>query len=222
MIVRTEEEEIARRLTAVIEAAGKVATVSRRSGVPAKTIYNWMSGVNADKVLALAKICDACGMTIDGLLEGREFAGTGESMPIQADVFQVPVLDVVAAAGTGYENATEQVVDHLPFPRAFLHALGVPPEKVQAIRSRGDSMFPTIPSERLVLVNTGDRDISRTNIFALRTPDGLRLKRVHRAVDGSVTLISDNKEFYPPEKLSDADAAATKVIGRAFWTERLI
>ena len=83
-------------------------------------------------------------------------------------------------------------------------------------------MEPTVPDGMLVLINTAVSDLQDGRIYAIRAPDGLRLKRIQRQIDGSVMLISDNRDKYLPETLSRDDAATIEVAGRAFWTERLL
>ncbi len=83
-------------------------------------------------------------------------------------------------------------------------------------------MEPTVPDGMLVLINTAARDLQDGRIYVIRTLDGLRLKRIQRQIDGSVMLISDNRDKYLPEILSREEAETIEVAGRAFWTEKLI
>lgn len=206
-----------------VSRAGGIARLVRELNKPRATIDRWMNAQAAPSLLDIAELADVCGVSLEWLARGVERPDTETVNTYSSpDVVEVPILDVRAAAGTGAVNDHEEIADHLPFPREFLKLLGVNPEKVRALHAYGDSMEPTIPDGRLVLVDLADRDVSRPRVFVLRTPDGLRLKRVQRLVDGSLRLLSDNKDLYPPELVSGTDINTIKVIGRAFWTERLL
>lgn len=220
----TDPEEMAfiQRLRDAVERAGKAPAVAERSGVPEKTVYNWVGGRNASKALAFAKIAAACGVSVLALLGRADDATSGEASPELADAVRVPILDITAAAGNGFHNGDPQVTGFFPFPRSVLRRLGIKPEKVRGLRSRGDSMWPTISDGQLVLIDIGGIDLHDGRIYAISAPDGLRLKRIQRQMDGGVLLISDNKDLYEPERIPPHEADAIRVVGHAFWTEKLI
>jgi phage repressor protein C with HTH and peptisase S24 domain len=216
-----EVRALAERITDAVKASGGASFVARAASIPLRTLGKYMKGDASPSALALSKIAGATSRTLDWFT--ASIAPFDAQKALSDDsVAHIPILDVRAAAGAGATNGDEQVLAYLPFPREFLRALGVKPDRVRALHAYGDSMEPTIPDGRLVLVDLGDRDISRPRVFVLRTPDGLRLKRVQRLVDGSIRLLSDNKELYPPEMIAGADINGIKVIGRAIWTERLL
>lgn len=222
-----EELRLADRIRAAVKAAGGASAVAERSDIPLSSLNKYVRGAISPSAIVLERISGATSKPI-AYFYGDESAVSDQIEPNKAkksdhnDVVQVPILDVSASAGAGYINHNEEVIAHLPFPTGFLRTLGVNPDKVRAVRSHGDSMEPTIPDDRLVLINTADRDITRSKIFLIRTADGLRLKRILRTHDGAVLLISDNKAIYPEERLEEADLETFRVIGRAFWTEKLI
>ncbi len=136
------------------------------------------------------------------------------------DVIHLPVLGVRVAAGAGGLNTEEPIEGIVPFSRSALERLGVPAERVHGIRAHGDSMEPTIGDGTLVLVDTSRKRLT-AGVYALVVDDQARLKRISPHVDGSVSLISDNAG-YPPERVARADLDRIQVVGRAFWTERLL
>jgi phage repressor protein C with HTH and peptisase S24 domain len=142
--------------------------------------------------------------------------------PAQPDpeVVHLPVLGVRVAAGAGGLNAEEPIEGIVPFSRLALERLGVAPERVHGIRAHGDSMEPTIGDGTLVLVDTGRKRLG-DGIYAVVIDDQARIKRVAPHVDGSVSLISDNPG-YPAERVAKHDLDRIRVVGRAFWTERLL
>lgn len=220
-----DKTRLARRIADAVKAAGGRTFVALRAEIPLSSLNKYASGIISPSAVALDKIAAATGKPVAWFTQDSEqHSSSGTLVPNEESdrVVHIPILDVRAAAGAGATDGDEQILAYLPFPREFLRTLGVKPEKVRALHAYGDSMEPTIPDGRLVLVDLGDRDISRPRVFVLRTPDGLRLKRVQRLMDGSLRLLSDNKDLYPAETVSGADIDAIKVIGRAIWTERLL
>lgn len=223
-----EIRDLADRISQAVRTAGGGASVSRASGTPARTLSKYMAGDAVPSAIALARIAQATDHPMDWFLgAGADVALSGhhehaDVQPNQARIVQIPILDVSAGAGAGIDNGDAEIVAHLPFPVGFLQKLWIKPEKVRAVRAHGDSMEPTIPNGMLVLINTAASDLQDGRIYALRAPDGLRLKRIQRQIDGSVTLISDNRDKYLPETLSPEEAMSVEVAGHAFWTERLI
>lgn len=217
-----EEAAFVARLNGAIDKAGGPKAVAEREDVALKTIYNWKAGANASAAMALARIARACGKSTDWLLGAIEQAGSGISIPDMAEIIEVPILDVAAGAGWSVDNGHPEVTGHLPFPRQVLRRLGIKPEKVRGLHSKGDSMWPTIGDAQLVLIDTGVVELQDGRIYAVTVPDGLRLKRIQRQFDGGIVLISDNKDLYEPERIPAHEAPRIQVVGRAFWTERLL
>ena len=83
-------------------------------------------------------------------------------------------------------------------------------------------MEPTISDGRLALFDVNSQSLVDGWIYVLRGPDGLRIKRVRLRMDGSVALVSDNKEKYDPEYLTREQAEHVHVLGRLFWAERAL
>jgi phage repressor protein C with HTH and peptisase S24 domain len=129
----------------------------------------------------------------------------------------IPVYDVTASAGHGaFLVDNEEVTDRLSFPPGYLRELtSTPVANLRIIRTKGDSMVPTIAEDDLVLVDMAKRDLSFDGIFVIRD-DGaaLLVKRIGRAARrGYVMVISDNPRYAPTERL----LAEIEVIGKVIW-----
>ncbi len=196
--------------------------VAAALGVSSSTISRWKNGHTFPDASEIMRISAIVGHPPSWFFSDAESAILTSSPIENDDVTYVPVLDVAAAAGDGVDNHSDEIIAYLPFPLDFLRRRNINPDNVKAIRAYGDSMEPTIPDRALVIIDVTKSDLRDGRIYALRAPDGLRLKRIQRQMDGSVVLISDNKDRYPPEHLAPHDAELIKVVGRAFWTERLI
>lgn len=219
-------DTLAARLTDAVERSGGKSAVSKASGVPLRSLSGYLSGRNEPPATVLGAIAKACGTSLDWLVGNDDQAISGRNAQSVAvtdsDIVQVPLLAVSASAGHGSLNWDAEIVDRLPFSRALLRRLGVNPERVEFIQARGDSMEPTIKDGANVLIDRSKKDIREDAVYAISIADEVRLKRIRRNFDGSLTLISDNKDFYPEERLPPVDTEHLKVHGRVFWTEKLL
>ncbi len=223
--VKNELKPFAARLTLAVNQAGGLAHVIKALGKPRATIDRWMNAQAEPALLDVAALAASCRVSLEWLTTGLDAPINGTftvSDSYKREIVHVPILDVSAGAGPAIDNDGADIVAHLPFPVGFLRKLHIKPERVRAVRAHGDSMEPTVPDGMLVLINTAVSDLQDGRIYAIRAPDGLRLKRIQRQIDGSVMLISDNRDKYLPETLSREEAENLEVAGRAFWTERLL
>src|SRR5574344_2132751 len=80
------------------------------------------------------------------------------------------------------------------------------PESIIALNVIGDSMEPT-------LLNKNNIDISKGGIFIVSTNIGLLVKRVSLKLDGSIELISDNKN-YNSEIIQKSELDSIQILGK--------
>ncbi|KIO49656.1 hypothetical protein SQ11_05785 [Nitrosospira sp. NpAV] len=133
---------------------------------------------------------------------------------------QVPRYDLHASAGHGSVVHSEQIVDHWAFRSEWIrNALGVSAKDLALISVKGDSMEPTLTSGDMILVDIRNGRIEDNAIYVLQHDGDLLVKRIQRKLDGTVTVISDNKQ-YDSEVLNRAGAAALRVVGRVVWSGR--
>lgn len=63
--------DMAERLRQAVSLGGGPGKVSEKSGVPLRTLNNYMSGRSEMKATALVHLADACGVSVDWLASGR-------------------------------------------------------------------------------------------------------------------------------------------------------
>ena len=121
-----EGESLARRLTQAVKSAGGASHISRVSGVPLRTLNNYLGNEASPPALALKRLADACGVGVDWLLGGSVAASGIASVPDHAesaDVIRIPLVDAVAGAGHGLYGGDAREVGEFPMAReAFLLA----------------------------------------------------------------------------------------------------
>lgn len=201
-----EKKRLNATLRALVKKRGGRVSASSVWGISERTLAGYISGESDPKLSFLAAVADA-----EGLALGDFFAEGIAKV-------RIPLRDVYASSGPGCDVADEAIIRHLTFDPYFVESWGIPVDRVEAVINRGDSNEPTIRDGALVLIDRSDRTLREKAIFAFRTPDGVRLKRFQRLIDGSARLVSDNQALYAPELISPADLEQLRVVGRAFWT----
>lgn len=213
-----EAEALARRLKLLVRQNGGNAAVSEKTGIKLSTLNSYLAGVEP-KFSVMVKLAEALNIPLSSLVDDvPEIQDREQSFR----AVSIPMRDVSASAGPGAENGEEPIIGHMQFPEEFVRSWGRSPALVEAIQARGDSMYPTIHDGQWVLIDRADRTLADGLVYGFRTPDGLRLKRFQKAIDGSPMLVSDNRDLYAVERLSPEDFNQLRVAGRAFLTPRMI
>lgn len=81
-------------------------------------------------------------------------------------------------------------------------------------------MEPLIESGARVLVDTRDTRV-REGIYAFRSIDELRVKRLRRLATGEIEIRSENT-FYPPETYRPEEGDDFAILGRVLWVATTI
>lgn len=142
--------------------------------------------------------------------------GAGKPNAAAGGYVAVPIYDVRLAAGVAsFSDAADQIGE-MPFDKGLLRDLGrTNADGLAVFIAEGDSMWPTIADGARVLADLRDTRL-REGIFAFRTGDELRIKRLRRLVDG-IEIRSDNNR-YSPETLHGDAADELAIIGHVLWT----
>jgi phage repressor protein C with HTH and peptisase S24 domain len=142
--------------------------------------------------------------------------GRGSPNAAAGGFVTVPIYDVRLAAGVASFSAAAEEIGEMPFDKGLLQDLGrATTDGLGVFMAEGDSMFPTIRDGGRVLADLRDTRL-RDGVFAFRTGDDLRIKRLRRRVDG-IEILSDN-ERYPAELVTGETADEITIIGRVLWT----
>lgn len=182
-----------------------------------------------DRVAAMAKALD-----LEVYLGLPRDTGPVEHVILDgADYARIALHDAFLSAGTGAMNGGTNIVDHLAFRRDWLKRLGVNPAQACLARVSGDSMFPTLSSGDMVLIDTAhrspairqrdDKDKRRSPIYAFIESGEARIKRIERPDQSVMLLLSDNPD-YAPQLRSGAQILASKlsIIGKVVWAGHTI
>ena len=130
----------------------------------------------------------------------------------------VPGYHIQVSAGSGCNAFDEEPKRWLAFRRKYLKYKGLTPDRCAVVFVKGDSMADTITDNDSLLIDTQSRNPIDGHIYVVRLGDELYAKRIQKSFDGSLVLISDNKEYgpiaVPKEQLGEL-CIVGKVVQRA-------
>lgn len=118
----------------------------------------------------------------------------------------------------GYDVAATDPLtapETLWFGRDWLRWQGLDSARCLVLRVHGDSMEPTLPENCWVLVNRAQRKRRAGRIYALRTAQGLTVKRAARHKERGWLLASDH-----PDREAVAWPDDAEVVGEVRWMAR--
>lgn len=227
---------MADRLKIVADRVGGMGRLADRAGIPIRTLTDYAAGkvMPADRLVAVA---DAASVSVEWLATGRGSggppmtAGTDDlgdgdvvsDFDLRATGFSlIPRYDVSASAGAGVLTDVEQVRDYMAFKTSWIrNSLGTDPSKLWLMTSTGDSMFPTIQSSDLLLVDGSIDRIQDDAIYVIVRDGFLIVKRLQRFFNGTVAIKSDNPA-YASETIEASDLPDLRIVGRVVWIARII
>ena len=162
-------------------------------GVSRPSISYWARGESLTIDTATA-ICSALGVSLNDLF-GIEMRG-GEAVIKPNESIRAPGFERIYVQ-SGQERPL--VTGFLDLASSFVYGLlGVNDAKsLQIIPNKDDCMEPTINKHSLVIVDTAQTILAVNGIYCLQAGKDLFIKRVQRNLDGSITLLSDNRLYEP-------------------------
>ncbi|PPE80333.1 helix-turn-helix transcriptional regulator [Kaistia algarum] len=205
------------------------AAFATDAGISQAGIHKLLHGgePNLGTLIALAK---AGGVSVEWLATGRgnriladeEASALTASLTTHLNEFAfVPRYEVSASAGHGLRPISEDISERVAFRADWLREIGVSAANAAVLTADGDSMEPLIPDGALMLVDVSIREVRNGCIYVIVKDGDLLVKRVHRKVDGTVSLISENVR-YDPEIISADMLDKLHIVGRVRWVGRTI
>nr|WP_256674514.1 S24 family peptidase [Pseudomonas sp. ALS1131] len=105
---------------------------------------------------------------------------------------------------------------HLSFTRYGLRKKGLTPSNLACLRVDGDSMLGLLDDGDTVMIDQSRNTLEGEGVYVVMLDDHLFAKRLQRQFDGSVLIISHNKEYQPMTVPRDR-LGELQIIGRAVW-----
>lgn len=139
--------------------------------------------------------------------------------PIPDGFVSIGKSKVSFSAGNGHTANYEFIEDGKPaiYRLDWFHSERLNPNKVRRFEVIGDSMEPWTFSGESVLVNLAENDINSIidgDVYAIRYDNELKLKRLYRRLDGSLTLKSYNPDYKDEDVPANLVHEHISIIGR--------
>ncbi|MEJ6474045.1 XRE family transcriptional regulator [Pseudoalteromonas piscicida] len=132
------------------------------------------------------------------------------------DFIVVPGYHVSVSTGYGAFNQNAEVARYLAFRKKWIEFKNLDKSQLVVVFAKGDSMEPTIHNNNTILVDLSDKKLSEGLIYVVRLGEELYAKRLQQNFDGSVRLISDNKE-YKEQVVMPNELEQLEILGKVVW-----
>lgn len=183
---------------------------ARACGLSEGAIRSYLSGETFPTLDRLAQIAHATKADPMWLAFG------GLAKPDADDYAYVPLYDARCSAGSGAWNERSRVLVNLSFTRYSLRKKGLSPTDLACLRVDGDSMLGLLDDGDTVMIDLRRNALEGEGVYVVMLDDHLYAKRLQRQFDGSVLIISHNKE-YQPMTVPKERLAELHIIGRVVW-----
>lgn len=172
---------------------------AEKIGVSRVAYADWESGRAQPRPNYFAAIADAIGLEFK--LTAQE--PSASYLPENRYAY-IKKYNARAGAGIGQDNEHEEVQGRYAYRRDWLEKQKLIPAALVVIEADGESMHPTVFDGDDVLINTAQKAIISGKVYAFRTDEGARIKRLFKQLDGRIRVASDNpdKITYPDEFLT--------------------
>lgn len=219
-----EFAELGERIRQIATQVGGNKTLSAKTGIPIRTLDNYISGQNDVKTAALVAISRAGDISLSWLAtgEGNPQKTYGFSSPEQEryapeghSLTPVPILNISASAGHGSVVLSEKTSGFIGFSREWLHQQGLSPADLFSMPTMGESMEPTIKAGEYVLCSKAEHHLKPGDgIFVVRLEGDILVKRLQRLPGGILQVSSDNAAFYKPFNIDINDGTDFLILGK--------
>lgn len=237
-ILKLQIGSVARRIESLMNG-DSVRKFARETDVSEGALRKILKG-SIPNIETAAKIAISRNVSLDWLIMGME-NGIEHFHQLHTDLTGVKEIEVIPNKVDELSGFNEEfclipgfhiqvsvgkdgnIFDDIPkcwvaFRRVYLEYRGLTPERCAVIFVKGDSMGNTITDNDSLLVDTDSRTPIDGHIYVVKLGDELYAKRIQKSFDGSLVMISDNKEYraitVPKEKLSQL-CIVGKVVQRA-------
>lgn len=222
---------IGTRIAAIADLYESRKQAAQAAGVALSTLQRWIAEEGMPAFDSLARLAMGKGVSLDWVATGTGsmYVAAAQAQeleqprlpaaPQQSDTelyAYIPLYDARCSAGHGAWNERARVLTYLAFTRYSLRKKGLHPERLSCLRADGDSMTGLIDDEDTVMIDESRNVFGGEGVYVILLNDHLYAKRLQREFDGSIRIISHNKEYkdliVPKERLDEL-----QIIGRAVW-----
>ena len=156
---------------------------------PYDTLNNWIKR-DSIPLKTIEKVVQNEQLSYDWIFTGKNENNLNNDV---SDGYKIDVLNIKASAGAGIENHIVEVIDTIILDKN-LFKTPINPNKIKLIQVSGDSMFPTLNDGDFVVIDE-TKAYGVDGIYAINLHNQILIKRLKFKLDGTVQIISDNKDY---------------------------
>lgn len=221
--------DYAKKIRSLRESLGlSQVDFSKETSIPLSSLRKMETGHSSvglstiDKIIRVPKLeCYSLWlMTGHVAPESGQISPNDDLLPVKdSGHISLPLFEVSASAGAGVLVEVENQVQSISFEPSWLRSeIGVNPNDVFLMFVDGDSMYPTLKNESMIMVDRHLNGMS-DGIYVLRHESNLLVKRLQMLPGGIIKVKSDNSMYEPWEiNKSQLDGVDLELIGRVVWT----
>lgn len=201
MTATRQRQIVSNNLNELAKRKGVIpADLVRDLGIAEATIRSWFNGTKYPRIQSVQQLADYFGVPRSRITE----EWVPNKIRNNGRVVRVPVLGTIAC---GSPILSEENIDYYEDELEEL----LPSGNVFYLKTKGDSMFPTIPDKSLVLIRE-QPSVENGEIAAVLVNGDTEatLKRVH--FSGDTVLLQADNPLYPPYIVSEDNPA--RIIGK--------
>jgi hypothetical protein len=206
---------------------GAGAYLAKRYKVSTVTANDWLKGTFRPNTETARQIAEDHGSTFEALYFG---VGAKSANPsryriaeagAENDAMPIELLNITGSCGGGTITWDADRREPLLKEPGWFRRYKVRPKDAIAVWADGDSMADFIIDGDIVIFDTSKTAPKSGKIFLIEHPDGLRIKRLRRDIDGSWILESDNadKRRYPDERIAPDHADLLAIRGEFVYRQ---
>jgi phage repressor protein C with HTH and peptisase S24 domain len=206
---------LSERIQEIIDSGFTQADLYRAAGVTKGTSNQWIDGkIKSIKLEYALGIQALTGFNANWIVTGKgskkiskEFKSnitvTHPDDAPDPNIINIKVSEVKFSAGNGHIAHYEILEDsgEASYQLSWFIKEGMKPENTKRFRVKGDSMEPFLYNNDTILVNFDEVNIVDGRLYAIRYGDELRVKYIHKLLNGSIILRSVNA-FYKDEEVT--------------------
>lgn len=205
---------------------GAGAYLANRYKVSTVTANDWLNGNFRPEIDLARRIAEDHGSTFEQLYFGTAVksanpsryriaeAGEDEALPIE-------LSDARGSCGGGAIHWDDEKRQPLLKEPSWFRRYKIKPKDALAVWADGDSMADFIVDGDIVIFDTSKTTPKSGRIFLIEHPDGLRIKRLRRDIDGAWILESGNadKRRFPDERIAPDQASLLSIRGEFVYRQ---
>ncbi|MFT4925596.1 MAG: phage repressor protein C with HTH and peptisase S24 domain [Phenylobacterium sp.] len=201
-------------------AKGNKKHFAELTGKSVSHVYKICRGMSRPSMNYLQGLYDEFKVDLNWLLTGEESHGQVTGEVIDKDLVFAPMFDVQASAGYGSLVGSEDITESFGFNKSWLSSqLRVSSDNIAFVTVSGESMQPTLDDGDMILVDLSDQQVRAEDIYLLQTDGSLMTKRLKKARNGELQVISDNPQ-YPSWSIKPSEDEQSQVVGKVVWCGR--